>query len=808
MNTKLDFQLAKATHLHYKNGLRSLLYENKEDDALSTYHYNCPLGKWLYEHALTVYGTIPEIHELEKAHTELHSNSRELVKIFKEGKVDQARTGLQEIEKTADQLVDFMHQVEQKIQLAEVPTKVRRHKKDVQENIKLLNELLNRNELLDKRIKDKASDLLNEHQSLYDFFMQAPGLFCVLKGPAHVFELVNPSYKQIIGNKNLIGKPIRKAMPELDGQGIYELLDKVYLRKRPFVGKEILVFFDRGKGEPEEAYINFIYKPIVNSDGETTGILVFGYDVTEQINSRKRSEESETRLKLAIEAAEMGSFDWNMNTQEFIYSDRLADIYGFSKKKKITHKNFVESIHPEDKPIRINAIEESLKSGVLYYEARILLPNSGMRWVKFNGKIIFDRKHNPMRMYGTVLDITNQKTQEESLEKKVKERTKELIAKNELLVQQKEFVDTILNASEDNIAVFDTELRYVSLNKQAMNSYKKRAEKIIGQKIHELFPQVKDSGMWNDLKRALKGETIHNYNYRSPILKGYFENIYIPLKDRDDKVYGVLLIAHDNTAIVEASEKLISANIILEEKNADLERSNRELESFSYIASHDLQEPLRKIQTFSGLIKKNLKGDGPSEEYIDKIILSSQRMSDLIKAVLNYSRLSKNEDKFEKIDLNKILENVKSDFELLIKEKNAIIKHEPLLSIKGSPLQMSQLFTNLISNSLKFSNKRPIVSITTKMISTEDVKKKSNFPHLGNYMELIFKDNGIGFDQKYVDQVFTMFKRLHGTQAYEGAGIGLALVKKIVENHHGHIFVKSEIGKGTTFYIYIPVLQK
>jgi len=808
MNTKLDFQLAKANHLHYKNGLRSLLYDNKDDESLSSYHYSCPLGKWLYEHALTTYGTIPEIHELEKAHADLHTNSRETVKLYKEGKIDQAKIGLQDIEKAADQIVELISKVEQKIQLTEVQVKGKRHKKDVQENIKLLNELLNRNESLDKRIKEKASDLLNEHQSLYDFFMQAPGLFCVLKGPAHVFELVNPSYKQIIGNKNLIGKPIRKAMPELDGQGIYELLDKVYLRKRPFVGKEILVYFDKGKGEPEEAYINFIYKPIVNNDNETTGILVFGYDVTEQINSRKRSEESETRLKLAIEAAEMGSFDWNMNSQEFIYSERLADIYGFSKRKNITHKNFVDSIHPEDKGVRINAIEESLKSGVLYYEARIIRPNGSIRWVKFNGKIIFDRKRNPRRMYGTVLDITDQKTQEENLEKKVKERTKELIAKNELLIQQKEFVDSILNASEDNIAVFDTELRYVSLNKHAMNSYKKRPEKIIGQKIHDLFPQVKDSGMWNDLKRALKGETIHNYNYRSPILKGYFENIYIPLKDSDEKVYGVLVISHDNTAIVEASEKLISANIILEEKNADLERSNRELESFSYIASHDLQEPLRKIQTFSGLIKKNLKSDDGSVEYIDKIIMSSQRMSDLIKAVLNYSRLSKNEDKFEKVDLNKILENVKSDFELLISEKNAIIKNDQLFTIKGSPLQLSQMFANLISNSLKFCTKRPIITINTKLISTEDVKKKSNFPHLGNYMELIFKDNGIGFDQKYVDQVFTMFKRLHGTHAYEGAGIGLALVKKIVENHHGHIFVKSEIGKGTTFYIYIPVIQK
>ncbi|MDF2437092.1 MAG: arcB [Bacteroidota bacterium] len=787
----IDLEVENGNHLRLKEDLHSFLY--KKAELKPCYHYDCTLGQWLYTRGIVLYKNVAEVHALERIHTEIHNKISDCVKYRQEGKSDYP------YEDTYKSVEDLSEQLG--VLLKQVKEKIGEQMKKGEDIIYLAN----KGETLNKKMQERNADLMQEHQTLSDFFMQAPGLFCVLKGPQHTFQLVNPYYKQIIGDRELKGKDIRSAMPELEGQGVFELLDKVYLRQRSFSGKEIPIFFDKGKGIQEKAFVNFIYKPIINRKKETTGILVFGYDVSEQVNLRKQSEESEARLKLAMDAAEMGSFEWNMNTRDFVYSERLSKIYGYSKKAKITHKDFVDAIHPDDKKIRIHAIEESLRTGVLFYEARIVRPDKHIRWIKFSGRIIFDRNRNPQRMYGTALDVTEQKMIAEHLEKKVKERTKELMIKNDLLNRQKELSESVINSSIDNIAVFDTKLNYVIMNEHGLQAYKKKPEKIIGKRVDKAFPQLAKSEFLRDLKRALKGETIHNFNYRSPILKGYFEVSMIPLKDNEGKVFGVLTVAHDNGYIVEASERLIAANKKLEEKNLVLEKNNRELESFRYIANHDLQEPLRKIQMFTGLIKKNIKDETLVKEYIDNVSKASRSMSDIIRAVLNFSVLSRNDERFKEIDLNTVLEDVTAELQPVIDMKKATINCANLLPVEGSYRQLKQLFSCILSNSLKFADKKPTVTISSKIILTKGVDLHTH-SKVNKYVELIFKDNGIGFEQKYAEQIFKMFKRLQTSHLYPGAGIGLAIVKKVVDNHQGHIFVKSEPGKGTAFYIYFPVL--
>jgi light-regulated signal transduction histidine kinase (bacteriophytochrome) len=292
------------------------------------------------------------------------------------------------------------------------------------------------------------------------------------------------------------------------------------------------------------------------------------------------------------------------------------------------------------------------------------------------------------------------------------------------------------------------------------------------------------------------------------VLNRHFENFYIPLKNAGGEIYGVLAIGHENTAIVEAAEKLKSINQALEEKNIALQRSNKELESFSYVASHDLQEPLRKIQTFADLLQSNRHHEELATRYLDKIKSSSQRMSDLIKAVLNYSRLSRTQPQFEAVDLNAIVEEVKIDFELLIAEKNVVIEYAALPVISGIPLQLNQLFSNLISNSIKFSEQPPHIKITSRLLKPEEVKAVPMLNHSMSYYELQFTDNGIGFEQQYADKIFTIFQRLHDKLTYVGTGIGLALCKKIVENHGGIIMAQSELGKGAVFTIYFPDFRR
>lgn len=237
----------------------------------------------------------------------------------------------------------------------------------------------------------------------------------------------------------------------------------------------------------------------------------------------------------------------------------------------------------------------------------------------------------------------------------------------------------------------------------------------------------------------------------------------------------------------------------------ELEAQNRELERFAYVASHDLQEPLRKIRTFIDVIGCNLHDEKLISRMFAKINLSAGRMSELIKAILNYSRLEKDDKREADIDLNKLLKNVIEDFEVKIQEKGATISSEELPSIRGNELQIGQVFSNLIGNALKFSNKKPEIKIYSKVVHTDKVIDWPTSLVKGNYLEIVFADNGIGFEQQYAKQIFLLFERLHGKQEFSGTGIGLALCKRIMENHGGFISVSSAPGNGTKFHIYLPV---
>lgn len=383
-----------------------------------------------------------------------------------------------------------------------------------------------------------------------------------------------------------------------------------------------------------------------------------------------------------------------------------------------------------------------------------------------------------------------------NLEQKVAIRTRELQQANATLSERNNFIQAIIDSSVDVIAVFDKQLNYVIVNKQAEEIYGKGKEYLIGKNLLDVYPVLNETGFVTNLAKAFEGEVVYDDVYKSAAPNHFFENFFIPLKNEIDVVDRVLLIAHDVTNITRANEEL-------RKLNAELEKSNRDLEQFAYVASHDLQEPLRKIQIFSELTTKNLQHQEIAKRYLDKIESSAKRMTDLIKAVLNYSRLSKTNNEFVNIDLNEVIKNLRGDLELLIEEKKAVIKSDPLPLVKGIPLQLNQLFLNLFSNSLKFSDKQPKITISSSVISAEQA---SGFSKNGtSYHQIVFSDNGIGFDQQYADQVFSIFQRLHSNDKYAGTGIGLALCKKIVENHGGYIYVRSEQGKGTSFFIYLPV---
>jgi light-regulated signal transduction histidine kinase (bacteriophytochrome) len=251
----------------------------------------------------------------------------------------------------------------------------------------------------------------------------------------------------------------------------------------------------------------------------------------------------------------------------------------------------------------------------------------------------------------------------------------------------------------------------------------------------------------------------------------------------------------------------MQANEKLQSVNTELEKSNHELEQFAYVASHDLQEPLRKIQTFTELGERNMNDPEVLKRYLGKVSSSAQRMTELIKAVLNYSRLSKSETEFVEVDLNHILQSIYIDLELLIQEKGAVINNDKMPVIYGIPLQLHQLFINLITNSLKFNERKPEINITSAYVKGKDAPDVEGIVKQRDYVKITFSDNGIGFDQRFAEKVFSIFQRLHSDKRIEGTGIGLAVCKKIVENHQGFITVTSQLKMGTTFTIYLPQLH-
>lgn len=380
----------------------------------------------------------------------------------------------------------------------------------------------------------------------------------------------------------------------------------------------------------------------------------------------------------------------------------------------------------------------------------------------------------------------------------------------------------IVDSSDDAIISKTLDGVITSWNDAAERIFGYKAVEAIGRSITMLIPDDRLQEEPAIIERLKRGERVDHFETKRITKDKKILDISLtisPVKGSNGSIIGASKIVRDITEQKAIEQRLRETQEQFKEQlekvveqrtrelvrmNEELERSNHELEQYAYIASHDLQEPLRKIQTFAELLKMNVHDADAVETYHNKIKVSAHRMSSLIKDVLNYSRLSKSDSNFENVDLNQVLQDVKSDFELLIEQKKAVVEVSSLPAVKGDAQQLRQLFGNLVSNSLKFCERAPRIQIRATIIDLPAYAKTPEHPS-GLYAEIIFNDNGIGFEQKYADQVFVVFKRLNNRQLYSGTGIGLALCKRIVERHGGMISASSELGKGSTFTMLLPV---
>ena len=366
------------------------------------------------------------------------------------------------------------------------------------------------------------------------------------------------------------------------------------------------------------------------------------------------------------------------------------------------------------------------------------------------------------------------------------------------------FLDSVLNSSQNGIISYQSvrkngvivDFKVVYANEAVRQHSELDPVAIVGKRLSEFSPESKETGVFEKFCNVVKSGQVTRYEIQTG--RGIFEVVIAKFMN------GVTASFFNITELRNSGEEL-------KKKIAELEQSNYELEQYAYVASHDLQEPLRKIRIFGGLIRDRSTDqlDGTNQAYLRRLIEAAERMTNLINELLKFSRLFKPERQEVPTDLNEVLNNVLKDFDLMIQEKQIGIKAENLPAIEANSLQMNQLFYNLIHNALKFSDSKPNrqIQIKSKELSMKEIEKYGHLDKQTRHYEITFEDNGIGFNQEFATQIFEIFKRLNEQHVYPGSGIGLALCRKIILNHHGVIWAEGKEKEGAIFHVILPVKQ-
>lgn len=495
----------------------------------------------------------------------------------------------------------------------------------------------------------------------------------------------------------------------------------------------------------------------------------------------------------------------------FFSSPRLIEIFGLSD-PAATHLDLINALHPDDKPARDKAVADSYLKGSLVYEARIIWPDKSIHWIRVYGKITHDQQRQAKRMFGIVTDITEQKEAELILKEDV--RKIRVILESLPQMAWTAYPNGVVNYFSESWYEFTG----LTQHQELMKGWNAVWHPDHAEMAKEAWAKAVQTGTAYEMENLAKRASDGMYRWMS--VKA------IPLKNAEGDVLlwvGSITDIHEQKTFAEKLEQKINErtrqlkqsqmdlaelNNILAEKNFELEKQNSELTSFTYIASHDLQEPIRKIHTFSQLLLDREKEhlNKTSIDYLTRIASSSIRMKQLVEAFLSYSRIDNASLTFEPVDLNIILNEVTATLSDSIQEKQAVIEIGDLPVVQGSAIQLQQLFINLIGNALKYSKPhvRPLVKVYA-----DNVPDASVGIHTGtddsHYWHITLSDNGIGFQQEHASKIFEVFQRLHNKDEYAGTGIGLSICKKIVQAHKGFITAGGEPGVGSVFSIYLPV---
>ena len=504
------------------------------------------------------------------------------------------------------------------------------------------------------------------------------------------------------------------------------------------------------------------------------------YGVTEDITERKHAEEQIKRLADIVDSSDDAIIGEDLNGTILSWNRGAEKIYGYSAREMVGKPIF--SLAPDSERERTSKLLEKVKSGrkVAHYEAQ--------RTKKDGTKIDILVTLSPIK------NVDGEITGISAIVRDITERKKAERA----LAESEERLNATIKSSPDSIISSDLNLDIISCNQASMDMYgASSSEDLIGLNALELIDPKDRPKLIEATKIALSEERSVILELNSVTLdsKEVFpvEISGNSIRDAEGNSIGFVAITKDITERKNAERER-------ETLIGELERSNQELQQFAYIASHDLQEPLRTISSFTQLLARRYKGqiDKDADEFIDFIVDGTNRMQAMIKDLLKYSRVQTRGEEFKPTDVQNALDQALFNLKVTIDENNAEITHDKLPIVIADEKQLIQLFQNLIGNAIKF--KKPDEPPKIHILSRKDEKNKEYI--------LGVSDNGIGMDQQYAGRIFELFQRLHTRDEYKGTGIGLAVAKKIVERHGGHIWVESEPDVGSTFYFTIPMKEE
>ena len=506
--------------------------------------------------------------------------------------------------------------------------------------------------------------------------------------------------------------------------------------------------------------------------------------------------------KLAEIIGKFGSWQLNLSKNVYQFSDNLYCLLGYEPQEfEANLERYLQSIHPEDLEMVQSQSKDILDKKVLpNYTYRIIKKDGEIRFFHATG-ILIKNNFDEDVIVGTTQDVTEQQEYTEN----IKKTNQELVDYNKKL--------TIYDESSRQAEILGKYGSWTYNYETAQFSFSDNKFRLLGfepQSFEPTFERKLEFVHPDDKNIIIAGnKSIFEQKELPPI---NFRIIKTDGKIRHFRTSATLYVdsrgAKNMIGTTQDITDDVMNNHILNQKNLELERSNKELIEFNYAASHDLQEPLRKIQTFISRISE-LEADNLSEKgksYLDRIVNSSTRMRVLIDDLLQYSRTNKSDALFAEIDLNTVLEEVKSEFSETIEDNRATINAPKLPVIKGISYQIHQLFANLIGNSIKYKkpDEDPTITITYELVKTKEdnILDESH----SQFHKIVFKDNGIGFEQEHAEKIFLLFNRLHGKSEYPGTGVGLAICKKIISNHNGYIKAIGAPNEGASIIIYIPVV--